>query len=66
MDFRRWVLAALDRQVVPIQWNRIALSNCSATYLHPTQCLEWYMLNWDGTYKHAAGMKCVVDSAMTS
>jgi len=66
MDFRRWILAALDRQAVPVQWNRIAMSNCSATYLHPTHCLEWYMLNWDGTYKHAPGMKCVVDSAMAN
>lgn len=55
---RKWLIKSIDQAVLPMQWNLVAMSNCSATYTNPTFCKEWYVLGPSGTYKLSPLMTC--------
>jgi hypothetical protein len=55
---RKWLIKALDQAMLPLQWNLVAMSNCSASYSNPTLCKEWHVLSPTGLFKYSPLMTC--------
>lgn len=55
---RKWLIKAIDQAMLPLQWNLLAMSNCSASYSNPTLCKEWYVLDTNGLFKRSPLMTC--------